>query len=124
METVEQEIAAYVMSDGRVPFEQWFENLKDLRAQAAILTRIDRMLIGNFGSYRSLKDGVCELKIPLGPGYRVYFGKIGLKLVLFLCGGDKSSQNRDIRKAVSYWEDYLRRCYHEKAKRKLSIITD
>ena len=64
---------------------------------------------GNLGDYRSVGEGVCELKIDYGPGYRVYFGQIGSTIVLLLCGGNKSTQEQDIRRAIEYWTDYRRR---------------
>ena len=71
--------------------------------------RIRRVSLGNLGDYRSVGEGVCELKIDYGSGYRVYFGQIGTTIVLLLCGGDKSAQVKDIRKAKEYWGDYQSR---------------
>lgn len=68
--------------------------------------RLDRIEQGNLGDYRSVGAGVFELKIDYGPGYRVYFGQVGSTIVLLLCGGNKGTQERDIRKAQKYWEDY------------------
>ena len=65
--------------------------------------------MGNFGQCEPVGEGVFELKIDFGPGYRVYFGKIGAKCILLLCGGDKSSQKNDIQKAKTYFKDYLSR---------------
>ena len=71
--------------------------------------RLDRIKLGNLGDYRSVAQGVFELRIDYGPGYRVYFGQVGLTIVLLLCGGDKSTQQQDIGKAQEYWRDYERR---------------
>ena len=71
-----------------------------------IRTRIARVRLGNLGNCEPVGGGVLELKIDYGPGYRVYFGQVGTKLVILLCGGDKSSQTEDIRRAIEYWEDY------------------
>ncbi|RKZ91012.1 MAG: hypothetical protein DRR19_08385 [Candidatus Parabeggiatoa sp. nov. 1] len=68
--------------------------------------RIDRLIRGHFGDSKSVGEGVYELRIDYGPGYRVYFGKVGLTIVLLLCGGDKSTQQVDIHKAKTYWHDY------------------
>jgi len=70
-------------------------------ARAAIQTRINRLRLGNFGDSESVGDGVSELRVDVGKGYRVYYTRIGLQLVLLLVGGDKSSQSRDIKKAKS-----------------------
>ncbi|MCR9123499.1 MAG: type II toxin-antitoxin system RelE/ParE family toxin [Phyllobacteriaceae bacterium] len=80
-------------------FRRWYEGLKDLRAQARIDARIRRVSLGNFGDVKSVGDGVSELRVPYGPGYRVYFVRRGDRIVLLLCGGDKSSQKRDIAQA-------------------------
>lgn len=70
--------------------------------------RLDRIEQGNLEDYRSVGEGIYELRINYGPGYRVYFGQVGSTVVLLLCGGDKSTQEQDIRKAQEYWEDYER----------------
>ena len=74
-----------------------------------IVRRIERISLGNFGDFRSVGEGVQELRIPLGPGIRVYFGRQGDAIVVLLCGGDKHSQRRDIRRAQLYWKDYRSR---------------
>ena len=83
-------------SDG---FKLWLSKLRDMVAKAAIQTRINRLRLGNYGDSESIGDDVSELKIDVGKGYRVYYTRVGLKLVLLLVGGNKSSQNRDIKKA-------------------------
>ena len=80
-------------------FAKWFANLKDRRAKARIQVRIDRMEIGNFGDVAPVGQGVSEMRINYGPGYRVYFVQKDTILVILLCGGDKSSQSSDIIKA-------------------------
>jgi putative addiction module killer protein len=82
------------------------DSLRDKRARAKIRTRIGRVRLENLGKCEPVGGGVLELKIDYGPGYRVYFGQVGTKLVILLCGGDKSSQAEDIRRAIEYWEDY------------------
>lgn len=101
-----REIKRYITSDGKVPFAEWFDSLRDINAQIKIDTRLRRVSVGNLGDYRSVGEGLFELRIDYGPGYRVYFGQIGLTIVLLLLGGDKSTQNKDIRKAKEYWQDY------------------
>jgi putative addiction module killer protein len=80
-------------------YSLWFEDLSDVRARARIQVRIDRMALGNFGDVKSIGDGVSEIRIDYGPGYRVYFTRVQNITILLLCGGDKSSLSRDIAKA-------------------------
>ena len=80
-------------------FANWFKGLKDRRAKARVQARIDRLEMGNFGDVSPVGEGVSELRIHYGPGYRVYFVQRGLVIVVLQCGGDKSSQNSDITKA-------------------------
>ena len=80
-------------------FEKWLRRLRDLQAKAAILTRIERIEDGNFGDSNSVGDGISELRIHIGPGYRVYYVIRRRKVIILLCGGDKSSQQRDINRA-------------------------
>ena len=93
MEVSEKQVENYLRSDGNCPFEDWMDSLRDKRARAKIRTRIARVRLGNFGNCEPVGGGVLELKIDYGPGYRVYFGQVGTKLVILLCGGDKSSQS-------------------------------
>lgn len=79
-------------------FEKWFNRLRDVRAQARIQVRLDRIELGLLGDAKYF-DGIGELRIYYGPGYRVYFVKRGNAIVILLCGGDKSSQQHDIAKA-------------------------
>lgn len=87
------------------PFIDWMKGL-DLKTQARIRHRILRMEAGNFRDYKVLKDGLCELRIFFGPGYRVYFGVIGDRIVLLISGGDKSSQDKDIQQSLQIWQTY------------------
>lgn len=103
------DIEVYETDDGHMPFREWVERLRDVRARAQIVVRLNRVRQGNLGDYRAVGQGVSELRISHGPGYRVYFGRQGNTLVIILCGGDKSSQERDIVLAQRYWKDYLRR---------------
>ena len=103
------EIFHYVTADGRDPFQDWLEALRDRQAKARVAVRINRMATGNLGDHKSVGDGVWELRIDVGPGYRVYYALAGQQLVLLLTGGDKSSQQADIEKAAVYWADHKRR---------------
>ncbi|MGK7902221.1 MAG: type II toxin-antitoxin system RelE/ParE family toxin [Hormoscilla sp.] len=106
MQAQPREIRSYITIDGRVPFEEWLNSRRDFTAVVKIEKRLDRIRLGHLGNYRSVGEGVYELRIDYGPGYRVYFGQIGTRIVILLCGGDKSSQQQDIRKAKEYWRDY------------------
>lgn len=103
------EIEVYETATGKRPFENWLKGLKEVHTKARISMRLDRLRLGNFGDCKTLQDGISELRIHYGPGIRIYYGKIGNKLVLLLCGGDKGSQNRDINKAKDYLKDYQSR---------------
>lgn len=109
MNAVERELRLYVAENGKIPYSLWLHSLKDIRARAVIRVRLNRIRLGNFGDCKPVGDGVKELRIDHGPGYRVYFGLVDQRIVLLLCGGDKSSQERDIEKARAYWADYRRR---------------
>jgi putative addiction module killer protein len=103
------EIRRYVMKTGRIVFNEWFAELADFSAKARIRDRIDRLSQGNFGDSKSLGGGVYELRIPWGPGYRVYYAMIGQTCVLLLCAGDKRKQSTDIERAREYFQDYKER---------------
>lgn len=103
------EITDYLTDDGRDPFIDWLANLADRQARARILVRIQRMASGNFGDCKPLTEGVWELRIDHGPGYRVYYARAGKTLLLLLVGGDKRTQQADIDTAVSYWKDWKQR---------------
>ena len=109
MEAQERQIEYYETEDGKGPFADWSSSLRDKEGRQKIRARIDRVILGNMGHCESVGEGVTELKIDLGPGYRVYFGQIGNRLVVLLNGGDKSSQRKDIKTAHAYWADYRRR---------------
>ena len=102
-------IHLYRMKSGKVPFAEWLRGLKDAQTRNFIRNRVDRLCYGNPGSIRFVGNGVCEIKIFLGPGYRVYFYRISSGEYLLLSGGDKSTQRSDILQAQFYLEDYRRR---------------
>ena len=103
------EIRHYVTADGVDLFARWLEGLRDRQASARIKTRIDRVSLGNFGDVEPVGEAVSELRIDWGPGYRVYFARVGKTILLLLCGGDKRTQRRDIENAKTYFQDYQRR---------------
>jgi putative addiction module killer protein len=112
MQTFPYEIEYFITEAGRKPFREWLEGLKDVSGRAKIRVRLDRARLGNLGDNRSVGEGVHELRIDYGPGYRVYFALDGNRLILLLLGGDKSSQERDITTAKKYWLDHQRRRKH------------
>ena len=103
------EIRHCLTPSGKNLFGEWLDSLRDAKAEARIAARVARLAAGNFGDCKPLSDGVWELRIDWGPGYRVYYAMLGRKCVLLLCGGDKRKQSADINRAVGYWSDYQRR---------------
>lgn len=100
------EIRKYRDAHGRVPFDEWMNGLRDIRARQRIQVRIRRLSFDLEGDWKPVGEGVRELRIPEGKGYRLYYGRDGRTVVVLLCGGDKSSQKRDVQRAVDYWRDY------------------
>jgi putative addiction module killer protein len=109
MEVQPREIQEYQTVEGKIPFAEWLDALRDREARATIRNRLKRVEAGNLGNCRPVGERVFELKIDFGPGYRVYFAQVGLIVILLLCGGDKSTQEPDILKAKEYWREYERR---------------
>jgi len=103
------EIVHYLTPAGADPFQSWLDELQDVKARVAVLRRVDRFAAGNFGDHKFLRNGVWEMRLDLGPGYRVYFGRYGTALVLLLCGGTKRTQRSDIDRAVRFFADFQRR---------------
>jgi putative addiction module killer protein len=95
---------------GKEPFTEWLKSLS-LLVESRVLKRIYRVEQGNLGDYKQIGAGVFELRLFFDGGLRIYFGRDGDKIIILLCGGDKSSQKRDIEKALEYW-----RQYHEQKK--------
>ncbi|NML85383.1 type II toxin-antitoxin system RelE/ParE family toxin [Polaromonas sp.] len=103
------DIRVYTDATGRAPFEDWLNALKDAQGRARIRARLARVKAGNFGDCKPLRDGVQELRIDHGPGYRVYLSRQGPVLVLLLVGSDKSEQDKSIRQALAYLADWKQR---------------
>ena len=103
---MERTLLIYQSLSGKSPFSDWLSGLKDSKARAVIRARLERIQLGNFGDCKSVGDGVSEMRVPYGPGYRVYFGRQGETIVVLLCGGDKGTQQKDINKAKILWKEY------------------
>jgi putative addiction module killer protein len=88
------------------PFEQWYLSIRDKAVRARIRARIDRLYLGNFGDSKPISEGIFELRLHFGAGYRIYFAPVGSSIVVLLGGGDKSSQPKDIQFAISLWRLY------------------
>ncbi|WP_342350086.1 type II toxin-antitoxin system RelE/ParE family toxin [uncultured Nitrospira sp.] len=101
-----KKVLVYEDEQGNEPFSEWFKGLKDLKGKERIGTRIRRLSEGLYGDSEPVGEGVSELRLFFGPGYRVYFGEEANNIVILLCGGDKSSQKRDIQTAKGYWKEY------------------
>ncbi len=103
------DIQIYETDNGKCPYFKWESKLSKT-ARAVISSRLVRIRMGNFGDCKSIKGvkGIYEFRIHLGSGYRIYFGKYKEKIVLLFCGGNKSSQKKDIQKSYQYWQDYLK----------------
>lgn len=104
-----KELLAYRTREGRTPFNEWLDELDDQNIVARVLARLARVRRGNLGDCKSVGEGVSELRVDYGPGYRVYFAQKGQTLVILLCGGDKRTQEKDIQRAKQYWHDYKQR---------------
>jgi putative addiction module killer protein len=104
-----KQVIFYADDNEREPFTEWLDNLRDTVGRQRILTRLVRLEQDNYGDYRPVGEGVNELRMFFGPGYRVYFGEDGEDIVVLLCGGDKDRQQDNIRQAKSYWKEYNKR---------------
>ncbi len=100
------EILHYLTADAQDLYAAWLAALKDQTAKVAVIRRVNRVELGNFGDHKYCRDGGWELRIDVGQGYRVYYALAGSKVVLLLCGGDKRSQGADINRACAYWQDW------------------
>ncbi len=99
----------YVDENNTEIITEWLKSLTDRQARARIETRFLRLQAGNFGDCKALKEGVAELRIDYGPGYRVYYGRVGKSVILLLCGGDKRKQQSDIERATILLKEFKRR---------------
>ena len=103
------EILHYRRTNGVIVFQDWLDGLKDARTQARIAVQLDRMQQGNLGDSKPVGHGVYELRVDFGPGYRIYYARIGRQIILLLSGGSKRRQDQDIAAAIKYLIDYKKR---------------
>ena len=103
------QVLHYRAADGRIPYREWLDTVTDAVGYTAIQVKEDRLSRGLFGDHKMVGDGVWELRIDTGPGYRVYYARAGKLVVILLCGGIKRSQKADIKTAKDYWRDYEQR---------------
>lgn len=103
------ELRHYLTARGKDCFQDWFDALRDRQAQARVEVRVDRLERGLFGDAEPCGEGVWELRIDWGPGYRIYYARAGEQIILVLLGGDKRKQQADIDRAKEYWRDYQQR---------------
>lgn len=103
------EIRHYLTPDGKDLIDEWLRKLRDMQAKVAIIRRLNRLEQGNFGDCKPLREGVFELRIDVGPGYRVYYAQSDKTVMLLLCGGAKRTQSADIDRACACWCDWQNR---------------
>jgi putative addiction module killer protein len=99
-------VTIYQDENGNEPFTEWVEDLRDGKGRRVILRRVGKLEHGLYGDCEPVGGGVLELRIFFGPGYRVYFGEEAGNIIVLLCGGDKSSQDRDIKAAKAFWKEH------------------
>jgi putative addiction module killer protein len=103
------EVRHFLSARGRDVVADWLMEMRDTRAKVQVVKRLNRIVVGNFGDHKYCRDGVWELRINTGPGYRVYYAMAGATIVLLLCGGDKRSQSKDIERACGYFQEWQKR---------------
>ena len=104
--TQPRKLQIYQHSNGREPFTEWWKSIRDRNTRSRLQERLVRLERGNVGDSKSIGEGIFEIRFHFGAGYRIYFGIVGNTIILLLCGGDKSSQARDIERAKTYWQNY------------------
>lgn len=105
-------VVEYTDAYGFSPYAHWLKKIRNRHALAKIMIQVDRMSLGLLGDSKPVGNGLSELRIHHGPGYRVYYGKLEKQIILVLCAGDKASQQNDIAAAKAYWKDYRKRHKH------------
>ena len=105
--TTPKQVIVYARENGKEPFTEWLYGLRDVMGRKRILARVSRLQQGNYGDCEPVGEGISELRLFFGSGYRVYFGEQDNAIVVLLCGGDKGSQSKDIEQAKVFWKEYL-----------------
>jgi putative addiction module killer protein len=108
MELHPRTVLNYILPNGKRPLKEWLNELHQ-NTQIRIRKRLIRLGAGDLGGTKHIEDGMFELRLDFGPGYRIYFGMDGKEIILLLLGGDKSTQRNDIKKASEYWNEYKER---------------
>ena len=108
------EIRHYLTEADKDIYLDWLIRVQDSIAKVAIIRRINRLELGNFGDHKPCNEGVWELRVDVGAGYRVYYAISGKEVLLLLCGGNKRTQTTDIKQAIEYWKDWQRRTKDER----------
>jgi putative addiction module killer protein len=108
-EAVPRRVEAYVTRDGKNVFQTWLDELADERARVLLDKTVAKVRLGNLGQHKSVGEGVQEIVLDYGPGYRIYFGEHGATLVILLCGSTKKKQEEAIKQAKEYWNDWKER---------------
>lgn len=103
---LKRQLEIYTTKDDKKPFIEWLESL-DSSVRYRVKEKLDRVALGNFGDHKFISDGIYELRLAFGSGYRIYYGNSNNTIVLLLCGGNKTTQKRDIKKAIVYFKNYL-----------------
>lgn len=104
--TKPKRVIVYASEVGKEPFTDWLNGLRDIMGRKRIIARLGRLAQGNYGDCEPVGEGIRELRMFFGSGYRVYFGEHGGNIVVLLCGGDKDTQSKDIEQAKVYWKEY------------------
>ena len=102
-----KKLRTYKTQNGVIPFTKWLNSLNDHMARIQIHRRMDRLILGHYGDYKIINYGLKELRLHIGPGYRIYIKDVTNEIIILLCGGNKSTQHNDIEKATNYWLDLL-----------------
>jgi putative addiction module killer protein len=106
---IEKTLLNYIAPNGKEPFEEWLKKIKDKVIRARIRRRLDKLSLGHYGDVKAIEGGIFELRLSFGAGYRIYFAEVEKIIIVLLCGGDKSTQVRDIKRAKEYWQELIER---------------
>lgn len=106
---MEYTLEIYKMQNGRSPYLEWLETVKDMKTKTAIVSRIGRLAMGNPGDFKNLDDGLCEMRIDHGQGIRIYYSQVGKKIILIVAGGLKRTQDKDVKRAKEFLKDFKKR---------------